>query len=323
MTKPLSVLLGLAALILVGLSLSSGEAGFDLSSSTGLFVLTEIRLPRVLTALAVAMGLAASTALLQLALRSQIAEPALFGLTGFAGLGSLIALSLGLGFGSIGSWPLAVFASLLGILPIALIAQRAEGFNNRDSSRLRTNLPIIGVSLGAMAVAMVGLASAASPDPRLRSVALWAFGSLSLQTLSGAITALILTVVLMTLTLMLSPTMQKLALGPGILRGLRVSTGPVFLLAFSLTAAFAATSAFGTGSIAFVGLLSVTLGRMLYGSKLRQLILGSSLIALVVVLACDLLARSLAAPIELPIGLFTALVGAPVLIWSMTRRSRA
>lgn len=314
--------LGLLAMILALASLMIGEAGLNLSDPTGVFVITEIRLPRVLMAVAVAISAAASTALLQLALRNQIAEPALFGLTAFAGLGALIGLGMGLGFGSIGAWPLAVAASLLGLTPIAIIARRAEVSSNRASSRLRNNLPIIGVSVGAMAIALVGLASAASPDMRLRSIAIWAFGSLSLQTLSGATLSLALAVGFLMLTLALSPTLQKLALGPSLLRGLQLPTRRVFLLAFGLTGIFAATSAFGTGSIAFIGLLAVTVGRIIYGSRLGPLLLGSSLIALVVLLACDLLARTLVSPVELPIGLFTALIGAPILIWSLTRGSR-
>lgn len=314
--------LGLLATVLAFASLMIGEAGLDLSDPTGIFVITEIRLPRVLMAVAVAISVASSTALLQLALRNQIAEPALFGLTAFAGLGALVGLSLGLGFGTLGAWPLAIVASLLGLAPIAIIAQRAEVSSNR-SSRLRNNLPIIGVSVGAMAVALVGLASAASPDMRLRSIAIWAFGSLSLQTLSGATLSLAIAVAFLILTLGLSSTLQKLALGPSLLRGLGLPTRRVFLLAFGLTGVFAATSAFGTGSIAFVGLLAVTVGRVIYGSKLGPLLLGSSLIALVVLLACDLLARTLASPVELPIGLFTALIGAPILIWSLTRSTRA
>lgn len=313
----------LTALALALGSLASGEAGIDLADPTAQFVILEIRLPRVLMAISVAISVAASTALLQLALRNQIAEPALFGLTAFAGLGALVGLSLGLGFGSLGAWPIAVATSLLGLVPLALIARRAEASGNREASRLRNNLPIIGVSMGALAVAAVGLAAASSPDMRLRSVAIWAFGSLSLQTLSGATLSLGIAVVFLILTLALSPTLQKLALGPRLLQGLGVGANRVFLMAFGLTAVFAATSAFGTGSIAFVGLLAVTIGRLIYGSRLIPQLLGSSLIALVVILACDLLARTLAAPIELPIGLFTALVGAPILIWSLTRRTRA
>lgn len=319
----ITVGLGLGALALAAISLTVGQAGFDLTEQSARFAILEIRLPRVLMAIAVAISVAGSTALLQLALRNQIAEPALFGLTAFAGLGTLFGLSLGFGFGSLGVWPLAVAASLLGLAPLALIARRAEASSNRDAARVRSNLPIIGVSMGAMAVAAVGLAAAASPDMRLRSVAIWAFGSLSLQTLPGATLALGLALCFLLMTLVLSPSLQKLALGPSLLRGLGIGTNRVLLLAFGLTAVFAATSAFGTGSIAFVGLLAVTIGRLIYGSRLVPQLLGSALIALVVILACDLLARSLAAPIELPIGLFTALVGAPILIWSLTRRARA
>lgn len=319
----ITVGLGLGALLLAAVSLTIGQAGFDLTDQTARFAILEIRLPRVLMALAVAISVSGSTALLQLALRNQIAEPALFGLTAFAGLGTLLGLSLGFGFGSLGVWPLAITATVLGLVPLGLIAKRAQATIDRDSARVRNNLPVIGVSMGAIAVAAVGLAAATSPDMRLRSVAIWAFGSLSLQTLRGAALSLGLALGFLLLTLVLSSSLQKLALGPSLLRGLGIGSNRVLLLAFGLTAVFAATSAFGTGSIAFVGLLAVTLGRLIYGSRLAPQLLGSSLIALAAILACDLLARSLAAPIELPIGLFTALVGAPILIWSLTRRTLA
>lgn len=310
-------------MVLTAFSLTSGQAGLDLTEPTTRFAILEIRLPRVLMAIAVATSVAGSTALLQLALRNQIAEPALFGITAFAGLGTLLGLSLGFGFGSLATWPLAVASTLLGLVPLALIARRSEASSDRDSAKVRSNLPVIGISIGAMAVAAVGLAAATSADMRLRSVAIWAFGSLSLQTLSGAILSLGLALGFLLVTLVFSPTLQKLALGPSLLRGLGVGTNRVLLLAFGLTAVFTATSAFGTGSIAFVGLLAVTIGRLIYGSRLVPQLLGSALIALVIILGCDLLARSLATPIELPIGLFTALVGAPILIWSLNRRTRA
>ena len=319
MRKVVASTLVLAALLLSLASLGSGSVGFDWTSETTRFAVLEIRLPRVIAAFTSALGIASATALLQLALRSKVAEPALFGITAFSGLGSLVALSVGLGFGSLGAWALAVLFSLVGVIPLLFFARQLERSMDRNTESLRQNLPIIGVSLGAVAIAAVGLTSSLSPDPRLRSIALWAFGSFSLQTLEASIFPLGFSLVVVAFTLFMGKRLDKLNLGPSLLRGLGVKTTGLLLSSFALVAAASANASFSTGSIAFVGLLSITLGRLSFGARLGPLILGGSLIAVVVLLACDLLARTIAAPIELPLGLLTALVGAPLLIWSLSR----
>ena len=110
------VWLGLALVVAALVALAFGPGGLN----PGDFVLTEIRLPRVITALAVGFASAAAAALLQLSLRTQLAEPALFGIGSFAALGTIIALIAGFSFGSFEAWLLAGLASTLGLVPLAL-----------------------------------------------------------------------------------------------------------------------------------------------------------------------------------------------------------
>jgi iron complex transport system permease protein len=321
--KLITILLGVLLVLLVLFELGLGQAGLDLNDPAGRFAILELRLPRVLSAIAVALATASATALLQLRLRIQIAEPALFGISSFAALGTIAALLLGFPFGSLAAWLLAAVATILALVPLGLIAGKFETGVSRNQISARANLPLIGIAIGALGTAFVGLASGMLPDARLRSVALWAFGTLSLQNLWSSLITLLLAAALVVVMAVLAPRLEKLALGPALLRGLGLSSGQLGLLALVLVGLLSATAAYSTGSIAFVGLLSVSLARMIYGSRLLPLALGSSLLAAVVLVGCDLLTRLIAPPYEFPIGLFTAALGAPILIWVVMRKSNA
>jgi len=315
-----SLTIALAALVIVHLGF--GEAGFDLSQPGTLFAVAEIRLPRVIGAITVGFASALATALLQLSLRSGIAEPALFGVSSFAGLGVLVGLGVGLGFGSVESWLLSFFAGCVGLVPLVIIFRRMRGVESRRNSQALI-LPLTGIAIGAVGTSLVGILAIGSPDPRLRSLAVWAFGTLSLQTLDASLLGLGVCIGLVLLFVAVNGPLARLALGPAILRGLGIRSSKLTLISLALVAALSATASFGTGSIAFVGLLSVAISRMLVGPDLLLSGLGAGLLATVVLLGSDLLAKSVATPVDLPIGLFTSLLGAPLLIWTMLRRANA
>lgn len=316
------LVLGLFGLAI--LSLFTGNAGFELDDPAVRFAIVEIRLPRLLAALAIGAASAMATTLLQLTLKTEIAEPALFGLTGFAAVGTIISLLLGFGFGSVGSWAMAALFSALGLMPLIWAANRLQKTAGRSDSSSQLPLTIIGIALGAFAIGLVGVVAATVSDSRLRSLSLWAFGSLSLVNLEQSI---LLTVILFPIAgaaLILVPRLRKLSLGRAWLRGLGVSFTKLAAVALGLVALFSATAAFVSGSVAFVGLLSVVLARRIFGHGLFSQLTGSALIAAVVLLASDLVARSLFAPFELPLGAITALIGVPVLIFAVvTRRANA
>jgi len=323
MKRNLIVSLLATAVALSLLALTLGRGGLDLDDARTWFLILEIRLPRVLAAIAVGLSTALATTLLQFTLKAKLAEPALFGVSAYAALGTIAGILLGLSFGSLETFILAVALSTLGVWPIWWASARLRSNPNSNRESDSSTLALAGVALGSFAVAMVGLASFAIPDPRLRSVTLWAFGSLSLQTLESSMRLLAVALSVVILAWLIRHKLARLALSPAILRGMGIDEIKLAQLALVLVAVLVATSSFTTGSVAFVGLLAATIARNWFGSSLPAMWLGSTLIAISVILLSDLIARNLAAPLELPLGLVTAVLGAPLLIATLVRKRNA
>ena len=308
--------------VAIALNLMIGNAGFDLTSEGSQFAIVNVRLPRVLIGLSVAVASAFGTVLLGLALRTDIAEPALFGINSFAALGSIVAMLGGFGFASVGAWLLAAACVTLALLPLSLVDRHRAKNQLRHSSLGRTELALVGIAVGAFATALVGLAASASPDPRLRSLSTWAFGTLALVDLDKAQMIFGLTLLLATAALVLSKSLAPLALGRSWMLGLGDSFTAKAALALGLVGLLSASSAFATGSVGFVGLLGAILGSRLTNGSLRQRLLAAAGISSALVLFADLAARTIAPPFELPIGVFTSLIGAPALAWVLIKGAR-
>lgn len=323
MRKFAPVILLLATLGLFCLSLVYGRFGFDLADPQFQFVLLELRLPRALAAIGVGITAAMATVLLQITLRNSVAEPGLFGISAFASLGTVMALLAGFKFGSLESWALAFVLSLIGVAPIAWMASRLTQVSMRNRGGVANNLAVTGVAFGAFAIALLGIASFVVPDSRLRSISLWAFGSLSLQTSESASTLIVLAIALSALSIVTARRIGRLALGAATLQGLGISRSTLMTVALVLTALLSATSAFAAGSIGFLGLLSATLSRFAFPRTLTWQLVGAALFSASTLLLADVLARNLFAPLELPVGLLTSAIGAPLLIWILSRSIRA
>jgi iron complex transport system permease protein len=314
--------IGSALVVFMGLSLGIGPTGFDLGDEASRFAILNVRLPRVLTGVAVAFCSAFATVFFRLALRSELADPALFGITGFAALGSIVAIVLGFDFGSPWSFGLAVLATLLALLPIAAIDKHFSKVSFRSSNLQNSALPLIGITFGMFSTALVGLLASATPDPRLRSLTLWAYGSLSLVTLEDSVLITAIAGVAVLGSLIAANFVAKISLGRLWLLGQGLSHNHRLVVSLSLVGLLSATASFATGSIAFIGLVGAILGSGVFGPSIRERLVGAGLVAAILVLAADLAARNVAPPFELPLGVFTALIGAPVVVMRLFRSRR-
>ncbi len=323
MRKFAPFILPLATVGLFCFSLFYGRFGLDLADPQFQFVLLELRLPRALAAIGVGITAAMATVLLQITLRNSVAEPGLFGISAFASLGTVIALLMGFKFGSVESWAFALVMSLVGIAPLAWVASRITQVSMRNRGGVTNHLAVIGVAFGAFALALLGIASFVVPDSRLRSISLWAFGSLSLQTGESASTLIALSIGLGAMSLVAARPIGRLALGAATLQGLGISRSTLMTAALVLTALLSATSAFAAGSIGFLGLLGATLSRFIFPRTLTWQLVGAALFSASTLLLADVLARNLFAPVELPVGLLTSAIGAPLLVWILSRSVRA
>ena len=270
-------------------------------------IVRELRLPRVALAILVGTALGSTGAALQGTLRNPLAEPYLLGVSGGAAAGAVVAMTLGLADGPL--LPLGAFAGAIAAVVLVLALARAAG-GARDSRTLLMG----GVVIGAFANAAILLLLADQPPERARGALFWMAGSLG--DASWARVTWLGVYVLVGLTLLVSRgrLLDVLSLGEESAAALGADVGAAMRQVFLLSALLAAASVSAAGLIGFVGLVVPNVVRAFGVVRHRALILSSALAGAALVLFSDLLARTLRAPIELPIGAITALVGVPVFL---------
>ena len=286
-------------------------------------VLWSIRLPRVLLGIIVGAGLGTSGAAMQGLFRNPLADPALIGVSGGAAVGAvgwiLLGGTVGLAAGGAGVWMMSA-AAFAGGLGAMLFVYRLSVVDGRVSV---ATMLLAGIAVNALAGALIGLASFAATDAQLRSITFWNLGSLGGATwpavgvaAAGAAGAAML--------LRLPGELNAMLLGESDAAHLGVNVTAVKRKVILLTALAVAAGVAFTGVIGFVGLVVPHLLRMAVGPDHRTLLPGSALLGAAVLVSADLLARTAAAPAELPIGVLTALLGTPVFIALLVRgRSEA
>jgi iron complex transport system permease protein len=275
-------------------------------------IVFDIRIPRLILGIAIGISLAGATTLMQTSMRNVLADPALLGLAAASALGVVVALVLGFDFGGVAAFLLALIFTVISFL-LLLIGH----FGGKRTSAQNTLL--IGVSLGAFFIGLLGVLATSLDNPQLRAMTLWSFGSLALATQTTSIVALVASLVGFAMAWILAPKLDLLLLGERMARTLGVETRKLRMISLILISLLVTAAVYGAGVIAFLGLFSVTIARALVGPRHRLLLIVGSLISVLTILVCDLLARSIVAPIDLPIGFLTSLIGAPVLIFVLAR----
>ncbi len=273
-------------------------------------LVTELRLPRALSAFAVGGLLALAGALMQTLLRNPLGDPYVLGISGGAAVGTLGAMLLGMG----GIWlnSSAFVGALLSMLLVFALAHGKGGWTT-------TRLLLTGVIVAAGWGALIRLMLAISPDSDLRGMIFWLMGDFSHATApGGAIAVLVIGLLLCipmarSLNILARGEMQAQALGVNV-QGLRWAS---YFLA-SLLTAVAVTQA---GSIGFVGLVVPHLIRLVVGNDQRLLLPASVLLGGALLVCADTLARTVIAPQQLPVGVITALIGVPVFLY-LLRQSK-
>jgi iron complex transport system permease protein len=275
-------------------------------------IIFDIRIPRLILGIAIGISLAGATTLMQTSMRNVLADPALLGLASASALGVVVALVLGFDFGSVAAFFFALLFTVVAFL-LLLVGH----FGGKRGSAQSTLL--IGVALGAFFLGLLGVLATSLDNPQLRAMTLWSFGTLALATQTIATVAFATSLVGFALVWILAPKLDLLLLGERMAKTLGVETRRIRLVSLLLISLLVTAAVYGAGVIAFLGLFAVTVARTLVGPRHRVLLVTAVLISVLTILVCDLLARTIAAPIDLPIGFLTSLIGAPVLIMILAR----
>ncbi|GAA4429311.1 iron ABC transporter permease [Acidovorax lacteus] len=326
-----------AALVLLALGWSSTQGAYALgwadlwtalrealggasSPSPETLVLTRIRLPRLLLGVLAGAGLGLAGALMQGLFRNPLADPGLIGVSSGAALAAGITIVLGgLWFPTLpralGSWTLVLMAFAGGMAVTALIVALAR---SQGGTRVALLL-LAGVAVNALAMAGMGYLAFVSTDEQLRNVQMWMLGSLGGARWSAvAVVALAVTLAL-AVGLRLARALNALALGEAqaTLLGVPVERAKRQAVACSALAVGAVTAT--TGIIGFIGLIAPHWVRLVAGPDHRVVLPGSALLGAALVLAADAVARTAVQPAELPLGVLTACLGAPLFLAMLLR----
>ena len=289
------------------------------------FIVREIRLPKALTALAVGSGLAVSGLQMQTLFRNPLAGPSALGLTAGAALGVAAVMLAGgsvagsfairaLGVG--GSWGLVLAATAGAALVMGLVLALA--------ARVRDNavLLIVGLMIASVTGALVSLWQYFSAPEQLQEYLLWTFGSVG--GVVGRQLAVLATVVAVGLGLAFASAkpLNALLLGENYARSMGLAVGRSRTLIIASTSLLAGAITAFCGPIGFVGLAVPHLVRaLLRTADHRVLLPGSCLAGAALTLGCDCLAQLPGSQTALPLSVVTALLGAPVVLWVVLRRS--
>ena len=271
-------------------------------------ILWQIRFPRVTAAVIVGAALGVAGLLAQGACNNAVAEPAILGTAAGASFGAVLAISSGLvEVGTIG----AIACGTIGALLTTSLTFKLAAIRGALSSFA---LIIVGIAVSAIFTSFVGIASAMVSRADARSISFWSFGSLALVTPDNLIGIAVTTVIGIAIAWIIAPALDRLSLGDPTAFHLGVNVARIRLVALIALSILAGGAVSTVGSIAFIGLAAPHIARFIFGPSRRTLVMHSAIIGGLIVVVADTLSRTIAQPNELPIGLATALLGAPVLI---------
>lgn len=285
-------------------------------------ILGQLRLPRILLAAEVGAVLALTGVLSQTLFRNPLADPALVGIGAGAALGASLWLALPVALfipDMIRQWfsvPVAAFAGGLGAGALVL------RFATVNSSLSVSGLLLAGLALTFFAGAVTGLLDYWVDERLLRRISMWRMGGVDSASWTGVVVLAVVTMSVAVIAWRLIPWLDTWLLGESDARWLGTPVARLKWLLMALMAAGVGAAVAAAGNVAFVGLLVPQAARLLVGAAHRVVLPLAGVLGAALLVGADTLARIAVAPAELPLGLVTSLVGAPVFILMLQRELR-
>lgn len=291
--------------------------------SQGAQVLAQLRLPRVAFAVVVGAALGLAGALSQGLFRNPLAEPSLLGIPG----GAICAVAL----------VLTVFSTWAGGLPAAwrpfvvpaaalggawLMCGLLQAVARWLAPGAVAGLLLSGLALNALAMAVVGLCTYLATDEQLRNLTFWQLGSLALANWPVVAVLAVGVAGVLSLSARWGQALNALALGEAVAAQVGVSVERLRRVLVLALAGLSGLAVAWCGLIGFIGLLAPHAARGLVGADARRVLPVSAWFGALLLLLADTVARTLVVPAELPVGILTALLGAPVLFVLLRRAQR-
>jgi iron complex transport system permease protein len=284
-------------------------------------VIYDIRLPRIVLGALVGASLALSGAIMQGLFRNPLADPGLVGVSAGSSLGAAAMIVLGAG-------ALAPVAAILGIYALPLMALAGglattfvlQQVATRHGRTSVATMLLAGIALAALAFALTSLLTFIADDRQLRDLTFWMLGSLAGATWTKVAAAGPIILLAFLSAPFLAVALNALALGEASAAHLGIPVQRFKTIAVLAVSAATGASVAVSGVIGFVGIVCPHLLRLSIGPDHRYLLPASALLGAVLLILADAASRTIVAPAELPIGILTAIVGAPFFLWILLRK---
>lgn len=284
-------------------------------------VLFDIRLPRLALGILVGAALAVSGAAMQGLFRNPLADPGIVGVGAGAGLGAILAIVLGgvlpASLTALTGNHLVPLAAFLGGWGSTILLYRVATRHGRTSV---ATMLLAGIALGALAGALSGVLVYIADDRQLRDLTFWGLGSLAGASWAKVVAAGPMIVIAVGVAATLGRGLNGLALGEATAAHIGIDVQRMKALAILAVAAATGAAVAVSGGIGFIGIVVPHLLRLASGPDHRALLVNAALLGATLLVLADLLARIVIAPAELPIGIVTAVLGAPVFLWILLKR---
>jgi iron complex transport system permease protein len=275
-------------------------------------IILTIRLPRIFLALVVGSGMGLAGLASQTLFRNPLASPYVLGVSNGAAVGAVVAM---LWVGKTLTYASVPMLSLAGGLTVGVmvfsLARRSDHFGH--------TLLLAGIAISAFCSALTAAALYLAGE-RLQTVVFWLMGGLWQATWRDVLLVLPISALALLTLIVLAPAMNVALAGERAATDLGLPVRRFQTLLLLLICVTTAVAVAVSGVIGFVGLIVPHLLRLFLGADHRALVPASALGGALLLLAADTLARTLAAPAEIPVGIITALIGAPVFLWFLRRR---
>jgi iron complex transport system permease protein len=271
-------------------------------------IVWELRGTRIAAAVLVGASLGIAGTLAQGSTNNPLAEPTILGTSAGAALGALIGVLTNLvEIGSVGA---VLFAACGALLVTTLVFSLAHS---------ALSLITVGIGVSAIVSALVGLTLTAVNRPDARSISFWSLGSFALVTPSDLLILAPLLLLGALAAWKLAPRLDLLSLGDAAVRHIGQRPQRIRYQSFIVLSILVAASVSLVGIISFLTLAAPHIARYLFGPRNRSVVFNAAIVGALILLVADIASRSVVPPYELPIGLLTSLIGAPILIATLRR----
>ena len=277
-------------------------------------IITDIRLPRLIYSVLTGMGLSLVGLLMQTVTRNALADPYVLGVSSGASTGAVFAIIMG-GLPFLGQYNTPIFAALGAALSIIMVLL-CVGKSNSPVKLILIGMGMTGVFSALTMMIIYG----AKHEAQVRSAMFWLLGSFAgIQWGDLPLTAIIVTLFMLYIY-MFNQDLDVLLLGNHEAAQMGLSVKQLQLSIVIISSIVIATLVSKVGVVGFIGLIIPHLARIMGGPKHRNTLLFSALIGSIIMIWSDVLSRALYSPEEIPIGVLTSLLGAPLFIWIIMNR---